>query len=59
MSFEQNYGTYFQPYNHDDGEESIFTKEELLEHQIEEQLEFEEMELEEIKLADPNRRDKP
>ena len=57
MSFEQNYGTYFQPYDEDCGGETVFTQEELLERQIEEHLIQEEIELQEIKEADRRRLD--
>ena len=48
MSFEMNYGNHY-PFDEDYDEETVFTKEELLQLQIEKHLEDEENELEEIK----------
>ena len=49
MSFNQNYGTYFQVYNEEDLEETIFTKEEQLEELIRNKLIEDAAEMEEIK----------
>lgn len=57
MSFEQNYGTYFEPNVEDDFEAIPLTKEETIQMKINQQLEIEGAELEQIKEADKRRID--
>ena len=57
MSFEQNYGTYFVPYEEEEFEIIPPTEEEIIQMKIEQQLAMEEAELEEIKEADRRRID--
>ena len=57
MSFEQNYGNYFQPFEQEDYELIPPTEEEINQMYIEQYLEDKEAELEEIKEADKRRID--
>lgn len=57
MSFEQNYGNYFQPFEQEDYELIPPTEEEINQMYIEQYLEDKEAELEEIKEADKRRVD--
>ena len=57
MSFEQNYGNYFQPFEQEDYEVIPLTEEEIIQMYIEQYSEDKEAELEEIKEADKRRVD--